>query len=867
MSEEANGDGLTEAPHPVTLEAGLVEQLLGLSTGRTDGQFVPSEHALELLLAPAIGWAAKAVSDHGPGCAHPKSCPDVPPPLRVLLKLRPATVRTRRALLLTALIDYPDHPMTHWVRKKVLEAFAGVEGQQALVEAIESGAILTVDGLREVLGEDPQGSAQRLGSTLWARGRQSDAEQAFFDLLALVAHEPPEEGQVDPTSAAQAEPTRGERRREQRDLRARVAQLESEVRDLKRDRRKQTEALSRAQSRIETLRQERSEAQAALEQKEADAAKLTQDLRTARAELELANRELRSAAKAALSAREGAAEANAARKEIEHARGRAVRELSLRRREIEKLREQIAAIPSGKAAVHAFLEEEETRIDTDLSIVQGRDRERAEAEHALREKLEDAFRASYPEFVPPRPVLRAEPASLRLTALGGADEVGRSAYLLEIGDYSLLVDCGIKISGRDLDEIAPEIDMIDEPNAVVLTHAHTDHLGWLPALVHRFPDVQIYCTPQTAELVPIMLDDCQRHHFAMMHGIRELAAHNSNAPEIIDPYEPEDVQAVSDYCLVGLRYDEVENLPNSDLRLRFVRAGHILGAASVLIEGDGRRVLMGGDISTEAQLTTGPANWSEVGDVDLLVLESTYGGTNRAPLAEQQRKLVGFVSETLADGGSVILPCFALGRGQEVASLLARAMADGDLPQVTVWIDGMIRSINRVYEEHAGFSLPANFLEVAGRSDRFDVVEEARRQPTIIVTTSGMLAGGPAVEYARALLYDPRHRIAFTGYQDEGNPGYKIWELSRHDSARVVRVMDEEGEPMEIVAAAPAELFGLSAHADQTGLVENAALVDPKHVVLVHGEPEPQKALREQLYRSLPRAKVELGRLGTIAGA
>ncbi len=463
-------------------------------------------------------------------------------------------------------------------------------------------------------------------------------------------------------------------------------------------------------------------------------------------------------------------------------------------------------------------------------------------------------------------MLRAEPAGLELTPLGGADEVGRSAYFLQIGDYSILVDCGIKIGGRDLDEIAPDISRIEHVDAVILTHAHTDHLGWLPALVHRFSEVDIYCTPETAELVPIMLGDSQRHHFAFMHRLREQAAYSSAAPDVIDPYDQEDVFTVQD-ILVGLDYGEVENLPSSDLRLTFFVAGHILGAASALIEGNGRRVLMGGDISNETQLTVGAADWSGVGDVDLLVLESTYGDVSRPPLIDQHRDLVQFVSQTLDRGGSVILPCFALGRGQEVALVLAQAMERGELQQVSVWVDGMIRRINRVYERHQpSFSLPReNFFEIQAVHDRFHVVEEALRQPTIIVTTSGMLAGGPAVEYARALLSEPRNRMAFTGYQDEGNPGYSLMTLAREGAgSRRVLVANEEGEPVEIVAAAPAALFQLSAHADQSGLAASAMSVRPRQIVLVHGDREKQERLGERLRGDVPQATVEYGSARTF---
>ena len=847
------------------VESGVVQQLLGLATGTEDGGATPSENALELLLAPAVGLAAKAVSDHGRNCSRPLTCPHVPPPLRRFLKMKATTVAENRAVLVQALLRFPTHEMTAWVRETWLEIEANEDEPPSIVEAIDSKAIFTAQGLRDVLGVAPQRNAQRLGTALWARGFESPDERAFFELLCLVAHEPPQH--AEPSAIArESTMTRGEKRRERRDQGVMISTLEAEVRDLKRDRRKQADALKRAEDQRAQLRERLNAVEAELQGLRDKTERVGGDLRTARAELQVANKELKNAAGAAAAARKAAEEARAAREDVEQARSRVVGELSLRRREIEVLRAQLRTIATGKEAVHVFLQEEEQRIDNDLTILQGGDLQTARQQHALREKLEAAFKAAYPEFVPPRPVLRAEPAALKLTPLGGADEVGRSAYFLALGDYSMLVDCGIKISGRDLDEIAPAIDRIERLDAVILTHAHTDHLGWLPALVHRFPDVDIYCTPETAELVPIMLDDCQRHHFAMMHRLRERSAYSSSAAEIIDPYDPEDVFDVQDR-LVGLDFGELETLPASDLRLTFVRAGHILGAASALIEGDGRRVLMGGDISTEPQLTVGAADWSGVGAVDLLVLESTYGDKRRATLAEQQRDLVQFVSQTITSGGSIILPCFGLGRGQEVALLLARAMEKGELQRVSVWIDGMIRRINRVYERHlSDFSLPGeSFFEVQSVHDRFDAIEEARRQPTIIVTTSGMLAGGPAVEYARALLGESRNRIVFTGYQDEGNPGYALVNLTRQGSgSRSVQVYDEEGEPIEIVAAAPAESFQLSAHADQSGLAASAKAVQPRHIVLVHGDRNSQEHLIQRLSVEVPQATVEYGSLRTF---
>jgi Cft2 family RNA processing exonuclease len=860
IAERADGD------ETLLMELGVFPQLLGLSTGMEDAIPRPSRQALELLINPAVSLAIDLIIDHASHCHRPATCPHIPAPLRPFAKMRRPALNRNRDLIARTLLQFPNHDLTNRVRNRFFEIDQSRDDHEEFVQSIESGAILTAGGLRDLLSDSPQENAQRLGTLLWARGLHEPREYAFFELLRLIAHEPP--GASEPKQEiAAVQPSRGEKRRERKDQQQRIKALEAEISDLKRDRRRQAEARRTAEEARTQANEELAAARTQIEELSQQIETGERNLRFARADAQSAAKDLAKASDAASAARELGRDAQAERDTIEQARSLAVRELAIRRREIEVLGAKLQAIPTGKHAVHAFLEEEDQRIETALTIAPtGIERERAAKEHALHKKLEEAFKAAYPEFIPPRPVLRTEPARLELTPLGGADEIGRSAYFLSIADYSILIDCGIKVGKDDLDEIAPRIDGIEHIDAIVLTHAHTDHLGWLPALVHRFPDVDIYCTPETAELVPIMLDDCQRHHFAMMHRLKERSAYSSEGYEVTDPYEPEDVRVVED-LLVALPYGEVENFPSSDLRLTFFRAGHVLGAASALIEGEGRRVLMGGDISDETQLTVGAARWSDIDEVDLLVLESTYGDKSRDPLVEQHRRLVEFVAGTVSRNGSVILPCFGLGRGQEVALLLAQAMERGDLPPVSVWIDGMIRKINRVYERHCPtFSLPReNFFEVEAVHDRLYAIEEAQRQPTLIVTTSGMLAGGPAVEYARALLPDARNRIVLTGYQDEGNPGRALLNLTKEgSSARKIYVPNEEGEPIEIVAAAPAELFQLSAHADQTGLVESAVGTRPRHIVLVHGDPDRQRPLSGRLQSELPGATVEYGSLRTF---
>jgi Cft2 family RNA processing exonuclease/predicted nucleic acid-binding Zn-ribbon protein len=867
----ADEDSASDTPEEdPLLDSDIAEAILNLVTGGAVAEADSGAHSSSTaLLAPAAYLAVGEIVRHGKHCHRKKTCPETPPPLRNLLTMREAGVSQQIALIARTLMQFPQFSMVQQVRDHWLSWVAlqkPEDGGPSVIDLIDQGDVFTRDGLLRYLGEDPQPAAEILASTLWARGFSTRREQALFRLLGAIATSTDRDA-AQPVAAPQpaAKRDRAARRAERREVQA----LETELKDVKRERRRVAEELAGEVKRreaavvaMDAATNERDEDKATIES-------LERELRVARGRIATLARDLERSTASAQKLRGAMEGAETARQELEQARNRAVRELSLKNRQLDALRAEIAAIPTGADAVHHFLEAEEARIDQDLAILQGGDRAGAEEEHAAHRKLEQAFRAAYPSYVPPRPASLALKVDLELEILGGGDEVGRSSYALRLGDYTVLVDCGIKIGRKHLDEIVPDLTSLDRLDAVVLTHAHTDHLGWLPAIVRAFPDVSIYCTTETAELAPIMLDDCYRHHAVNMHRLRVERAHSADSTPIPETYDREDLAEV-EFRLFGCEFGEPVTLPASEIQLRFLRSGHILGAASALIEGSGRRVLMSGDVSSEAQHTVGTADWAEVGDsaLDLLVLESTYGGdATRVPLHQAQEQLVEFVKRTASDGGSVILPCFGLGRGQEVAMVLTRAMEAGDLPKVPVWIDGMIRSINRVYRDYQPqFQLSDNFIEVQASVERSEVVDRARREPVIIVTTSGMLSGGPAVEYAQRLLPEARHRIAFTGYQDEGQPGNELLRLTGGGTgARTVTVTGEEGEPVEIRAAAQAKQFGLSAHADQQGLLRLAASVRPEHIALVHGFAKTQQPLEARLNELLPGAKVALGSTRRLA--
>jgi Cft2 family RNA processing exonuclease len=512
--------------------------------------------------------------------------------------------------------------------------------------------------------------------------------------------------------------------------------------------------------------------------------------------------------------------------------------------------------------VWEFIRTEEERLVLHRDTSAGGAKQRAEEALRLHRRIRDAFLDVHGHYKQPRPVTLRPKSTLRFLALGGSDEIGKSCYMIELGNKRILVDCGIKPSNSG--DIHPDLSRLDRPDAVILTHAHTDHVGWVPALIRHFGDLEIYCSDGTAALLPVVLDDCRHQYVRTQQNRRARAQRITNPALVEDAYDESDVLAVSRHTL-SCEYNKPERLPFGDASVCFYRAGHILGASSVLLTDDsGRRIFFSGDFASFPQETVGAADWPEdLGEVDLLVLESTYGGSTHEPARNNRLKLLSIIHETTqVRKGTALLASFALGRAQELLKHIWKAKLSGELPDaLPIYVDGLIRKINPIYLIHASFDPPADaFHEIRGRYDRQEVALRATQTPSVIVSTSGMLTGGPIVEYARHLLPDPRHRLVLTGYQDECAPSSALRELAPGGSSkRRISLEADDGSLITIEAAMPAEEVRLSAHADQPGLLAYAARVRPKQIALVHGERIAQAQLRARLLQLHPDAQVLAG--------
>ena len=448
----------------------------------------------------------------------------------------------------------------------------------------------------------------------------------------------------------------------------------------------------------------------------------------------------------------------------------------------------------------------------------------------------------------PRTVARAPPSyptvrgdiPIGMTPLGGGQEIGANSFLLSIGRKHLLLDCGQDVAVRGSNPLGlPRLDHLQPLCAILLSHAHTDHVGAVLTAHTLFPDVPIYCTAETLEILRVSI----LHHTS--ESFVERREEQLGAP--LPPSKIWDDEFDRALRVVPYGFDvPIDRMPG--VTFRFIPAGHILGAASIgLMIGD-RKILYTGDFCLSDQATVPGSRLPEAGSWDTVISESTNGAGHREVVTSVDSavdSLHTVLAETVASGGTALLPAFSLGKAQEVYALLTKALAKywPAVPLRRVRVEGLARNFFPVYSSfNPNSGLPPE-PEHLGRLDPATASATVKRMladgPNFIIATHGMMLEGTiSHSLGVSLLRERRATIITTGYQAPGSLGGELQQFGRPGGSPDKRVYHESlphGSETPICAIKELRISG---HAPLPDLLETITRLSPKNVVLVHGSVE-----------------------------
>src|SRR5437660_1369345 len=368
---------------------------------------------------------------------------------------------------------------------------------------------------------------------------------------------------------------------------------------------------------------------------------------------------------------------------------------------------------------------------------------------------------------------------MQVVFLGGASGVGASCLAIELADQWIVVDAGVRVDRKS--DPLPDLALLEgkDVRAIFVTHAHADHIGALPLVHQAFPTVPIFASRATGLLMEVMLSDA-------------LKIMNRRAMEEMElPLYPE--------TLVAGMLNRVRPLPVGQsltfpelpgVSVYASRAGHIAGAVCLGFTAPDGSIVVSGDISITPQRTVLGALPPPLPSPDLLILESTYGTRLHPNRQAEEQRLAQAVAEGIARGGHTLIPCFALGRGQELLLLLQAAQEKGQIPAFPIYVDGLVRRVCSTYMLLPEALSPVlqrqirkGYLPFSGHNVTFVRDERERERilagpPACIITSSGMLTGGPSAWYAARLAPQADQSILITGYQDEESPGKRLLDVA-----------------------------------------------------------------------------------------
>jgi KH/beta-lactamase-domain protein len=438
---------------------------------------------------------------------------------------------------------------------------------------------------------------------------------------------------------------------------------------------------------------------------------------------------------------------------------------------------------------------------------------------------------------------------IRITTLGGCKEVGRSSFLLSTPETKILIDCGVNTGAESNGTpylYVPEVSPLTNIDAVVLTHAHLDHCGIIPLLYKYGYEGPVYMTPPTRDLMGLLQLD-----------YIEVANREGKRP----PYDSAMIRETLKHTIT-LNYGDVTDIA-PDVRLTFYNSGHILGSACAHFHvGEGLyNVAFTGDFKYEkTRLFDAAVN--QFPRIETVIMEATYGGMHdmQPQRKEAEIELQQICKTTLSRGGKVLIPTFAVGRSQEVMIVLEEAIRKGWIPNVPVYLDGMIweaTAIHTTYPEYLNVELQdmifhkgqnpflsPSFVQVDSPQKREKILQDPA--PCIVLATSGMMNGGPVMEYLKTYGAEKRNTLVFVGYQAEGTLGRRIqkgWAeipMTENGKTAIMKI------DMEVTT-----VDGFSGHSDRRQLMEYVKRMDPRpeRIITNHGDENKCLDLASSIYK------------------
>ena len=398
--------------------------------------------------------------------------------------------------------------------------------------------------------------------------------------------------------------------------------------------------------------------------------------------------------------------------------------------------------------------------------------------------------------------------------LGAANEVGRSGFLVNCNGTKLLLDYGVMFGRRGTPPGYPIHVKPKDLDAVIITHAHLDHSGNVPSLFVS-GNTDVYATPPTLDLSKMLIEDMLKiEKNAHPFGLPEVNNMMKNAKEI------------------GFK----QKVTKGNATFEFRESGHVIGGSTVLVESEKKRLFYTGDIKTNGSRMLREMDL-DIGEIDLLITESTYAKTQQIPRKESEAQLIEFANEVMDRKGILFIPSFSVERSQEMACILRSANF-----KHKIIMDGMALKVNEIMFRHPEYLRdPKIFSEAIKSSTAIREHAERKRamgEPCVVISPAGMLVGGNAVYYLQQLAFNSKNGIALVSYQGEGTPGKKLLDTGK---------VSTRGKDLNVTAEV--KQFQFSGHADRAELFDMIKKIkgNPK-VLAVHGDSESCEMFAQEIH-------------------